>query len=120
MVRCGLGGRRRGRLAAWSDAAARQRVAQQKFDLSVDAAKLALRQALERGPQRRVETQQESLFFSHAGVRGGGARTQSAWRKRTYSAIVHATIAASSARSTATNTAPGSCGGAEVWASSMT
>ncbi|MEP6996662.1 MAG: hypothetical protein ABI900_03385 [Betaproteobacteria bacterium] len=49
------------------DAAPRQGVAEQKFDLAVDAAQIALRQAFERRPERRIETEQERFFFSHAG-----------------------------------------------------
>src|SRR5258706_15488423 len=44
------------------DAAPSQRVAQEKFDLRVDAAQLALSEPLERGPQLGIDAQQKGLL----------------------------------------------------------
>jgi hypothetical protein len=46
------------------DPAPLQRLAQQAFDLGVDASEIGRRRALEGAPQRRFEPQREGLFRS--------------------------------------------------------
>src|ERR1700758_4545943 len=53
------------------DSAPTERVAQEKFDLRVDAAQFALSEPLEHGPQRGIYAQQKCFLLCHAlGWRG--------------------------------------------------
>src|SRR5262249_7667488 len=77
--------RRAGRHIFRFDTAPPESVAQQKLDLRVDAAKLALRKPLELGPDGRIQPKQEGLFLSHDNVSDPERALQVSWQAATRS-----------------------------------